>query len=175
MFRVWVFDSQTTPGTTDSGSGGNFRHRSLFEISSTFELSNTRVATCVAIFGCVTLSVGSVLSRVAQDVCVVVRSVFARLSCVPDFVFPLDCIRSLRCAVQVSVATDRSCGLPSRVGCLPLFPVRISRAVSAAARPLFRLDVSRLNSIPSHFGFTNAPRRICSVPSSATFETAIAG
>ncbi len=186
MFRVWVFDSQTTPGTTDSGSGGNRRQRSLIEIS------NTGLATFVAIFGCVVLFMRLVLSRVARDICVVVRSAIARFSRFTDFDFPLDCNRSLRsarssrcvrisrCAVQVSVATDRICGLPSRAGCLPLFQVRDCRAVSAATRPWFRsswyrLDVSRLNSIPDMFGFKNSARRICSVPSSATFETAIAG
>ena len=133
MFRVWVFDSQTTPGTTDSGSGDNSRYVLLFSAVI------SKVATCLALFvvrGLFTLvistaaiSVEAAISRVAR-VSLFVRSLRLRLPGLLDRLFQLGFVNSLRSAVPASDSTCR---------------------------------------------FVTAVLRVCSVPSSATFKTAIAG
>lgn len=213
MFRVWVFDSQTTPGTTDSGLEGDFQNACLFAF---FQSS---VATFVAAFvslvnaGSVVkaspsvffsdlpeffsgaFSAGTAFSRVAwkRIVCVLsicvlsicVRSIPVRSVCstycrqlnlLPDFGF----VSLVRSAVQVFDATDRFDDLPLRRGCSRVSPVRFLFAVDSVVRPdpvvcpPHRVVVSRLRLISVPLDFLNVAQRVCSVPSSATIETAIA-
>jgi hypothetical protein len=98
------------------------------------------------------------------------------LNLLPDFGF----VSLVRSAVQVFDATDRFDDLPLRRGCSRVSPVRFLFAVDSIVRPdsvvcpPHRVAVSRLRLISVPLYFLNVAQRVCSVPSSATIETAIA-